>query len=269
MNTSDITSLFSEIINTLSPAQQQEVAQKFYNMLLLDKHINISERTALPVINKFDEITTNSKEIIKWANENPTDDHIYFIDASPKIKYDFTGQCVAGSSALHYVYQMLFPTKQIKWKSTDTDIFILNCEQNHRSPIGITDIVYAKEKSVEELLINFDLPVCRVAYNFGYKIWISAQCIAALFTNEQNVPEYLKTRITFDTILQQNREPFDSINREQKITSFLYKRFTERVEKYQNRGFGINWVKTGEVIPWIKNRFFYAEDQPTKTNPSS
>lgn len=41
--------------------------------------------------------------------------------------------------------------------------------------------------------------------------------------------------------------------------NFLYKRFTERVKKYQNRGYGVNWIETDEIIPWVKNRFCYAE----------
>lgn len=71
-------------------------------------------------------------------------------------------------------------TGQLKWKASDADIFFLNQAVNNRMPIDSIDIVQCKEKTIQELLINFDLPICRVAYNFAYDFWISAQCVAAL-----------------------------------------------------------------------------------------
>lgn len=40
---------------------------------------------------------------------------------------------------------------------------------------------------------------------------------------------------------------------------FLYNRFSERVKKYQSRGYGVNWIETDVIIPWVKNRFHYAQ----------
>lgn len=39
----------------------------------------------------------------------------------------------------------------------------------------------------------------------------------------------------------------------------LYNRFAERIKKYQNRGFGVNWIDTNKIILWVINRFHYGE----------
>jgi hypothetical protein len=125
-----------------------------------------------------------------------------------------------------------------------------------RVSIGITDIVMCEETSVEELLLNFDMPICRVAYDFSYNIWISAQCIHTLYTRRQNIPKYLKVKTTFLEILNKHKKE----NRDnEKHDARLYKRFAERVKKYQDRGYGVNWIETDNIIPWIINRFHYGE----------
>lgn len=220
---------------------------------------------APPILKSFSEITPNLSKILDWTVDR-TDDYIYHFPC-PEVGYDmkklatleFPNTCIAGSAALSKIYDLLFPTSKKKWTASDVDIFLLGQDENARVPIGMTDIVKCKEGSVVTLLINFDMPICRVAYNFNYEIWISAQCIAALFTRRQNMPAYLKNTSTFFQVLEKNQpagsEQPDANNR----NTFLYKRLAERVKKYQGRGFGVNWIKTDTILPWIKNRFYYAE----------
>lgn len=259
MNTSDITTLFAEILSNLSDSQKQEVSFKIYN-LLADKSSPKPKPAVLPKIASLKDISSYREEIIKWANENPCTDHIFSIDPSRSVKYDFGKQCVAGSAALHYVYRQLFPTREITWKSNDVDIFILDAGINNRSLVGNTDVVLVKERTVEELLLNFDLPVCRVAYDFSDKTWISAQCIAALFTNRQNLSENLKDLRSFTEVFLRNTTQLND-HVKTNVISHSYGRFMLRLEKYQKRGFDVNWHRVAEPnISWVKTKFSYIEN---------
>lgn len=73
---------------------------------------------------------------------------------------------VAGSAALHRFLLLVESTRDHKWKPGDADLFFLGQEVANRVPFMPFDVVQAKEQTVEELLINFDLPICRVAMNF-------------------------------------------------------------------------------------------------------
>lgn len=76
---------------------------------------------------------------------------------------------------------------------TDIDIFVINSSMNQRNIADGVDIIHTVSTSVEELLLNFDLPCCRAAYN-STGFWVSAQCLVALFTGEYFLPEYTSRR---------------------------------------------------------------------------
>lgn len=142
------------------------------------------------------------------------------------------------------------------WKPTDTDIFFLNAKKAHRSCIGSADFVYAPEKTVEELLLNFDLPCCRVAINPARDIWVSGQCLAAIFSKKYYLPAYVQKRDTFFKALNGARLPTPVCE----YAEFSqHDRIVHRVEKYTLRGLAPVWVETAEILPWIKYRFHYAE----------
>ena len=50
----------------------------------------------------------------------------------------------------------------------------------------------------------------------------------------------------------------DTENRK-RIELMLFKRLTERIQKYADRGFKVQYVFTDDVAPWIRNRFHYGE----------
>ncbi len=129
------------------------------------------------------------------------------------------------------------------------------------------DIVQVQDKSPEELILGFDLPVCRVAHNFAMDFWISAQALAAMETRRQNVPLYLKEQHTFMDIL--NKHITYTNKSGEHIHEAFYHRFIDRVKKYQSRGYGVNWVETDVIIPWIKKRFHYGEWDITNTPEST
>lgn len=226
----------------------------------------MNSRQDPPTLKSIKEISKNFQQILDWT-ENQADDYIYHFVCPTDVgsdphKFETTKTqdiCIAGSAALLKIYEILFPTNQRKWKANDVDIFLLNQNENARTSIGMTDIVKCKESSVAELLLNFDMPICRVAYDFKYDIWISAQCISALYTRRQNLPEYLKDYATFSQLLGKHQTPLANVRITDPRHPYLYNRLTERIKKYQDRGIGVNWINTDIILPWVKNRFHYGE----------
>jgi len=219
-----------------------------------------------PQLQSIKDIPNRILEIQAWTAEHPLDDHVYHFVTPVEYEHLTIGSlshlkaidaCVAGSAALDRLLTILNPTETRNWKASDADIFFLNQERNNRLSVGIIDIVQCTEKTVEELLINFDLPVCRVAYNFGYDFWISAHCLSAIYSRRQNAPLYLKDKASFFKMMDDHKTTDDLS--EQIMNAHMHVRFIERVKKYQKRGYGINWIETDQIIPWVENRFHYGE----------
>lgn len=260
----------------------------------------MSNTAQLPQLTTLAELSNKITEIVTWTEANPVDDHVFHIPFPDNKKlYGNDNKClsslqalsnkdayIAGSSALFWYVCQTNTACRGKWKPTDSDLFFLNQEYNNRIQIGNLDIVQCKEKTVAELLINFDLPVCRAALGLNYNFWISAQCVAAVYKKKQNCPAYLKDNLSFKRVLEVAKEVVkkagdsDRAHRDDVyhmifLHEQLYKRFAERVKKYQDRGFGINWIETNKIIPWVTNRFHYgewlmtelplAQPEPTKT----
>lgn len=144
---------------------------------------------------------------------------------------------------------------EFKWISNDIDIFLINKERPAKNKIGKgLDIISSYEKSISELLNGFDLPICRVAINFEGTFFISIQAMSAILTRRMNIPIYLKQKeITYQIL-----EIYCQENRTSQIPKFLVDRFYERIQKYSGRGFGVNWVDTNILIPWITKQSIYA-----------
>jgi hypothetical protein len=220
-----------------------------------------------PHLESIDQIPQRILEIQDWSAEHPLDDHVYHLVAPSDLSIIASlahlkqiDVCVAGSAALDRLLTILNPTGTRNWKASDAGVFFLNQERNNRLSANIIDIVQCKEQTVEELLINFDLPVCRVACNFGCDFWVSAHCLAAIYGRRQNAPKYLKDKASFFKLMDEHKE-YDNDNEtdERDMNSRMHNRFIERVKKYQKRGYAIKWIETDQIIPWVKNRFHYGE----------
>ena len=223
-------------------------------------------------------------EIRNWCSKNPYEDYIYeFIYVVEKINEtnikssienaECKDWCVAGSSALFQfikVYQQHFQVKFNDFKDpNDTDIFFLNSKGPHRRQVGKTDIVHSTEKTVQELLMNFDLPCCRVATNSHFDTWISIQCLNSILTGTYYLPEYCRSTTQFMKLLNKHRKPKEAMgistveninqNRMAPQEALLYGRLGERISKYRTRGFSPIYRTTNYVMPWIKQRFSYSE----------
>jgi len=216
----------------------------------------------------------------------PTNENInnYFndpkIEKSGILRHD--DWCIAGSKALetfikHFANKELFelnqntlikiesPIKSGHFIAQDTDIFFLNSTKRARYDLNTTDIVYVTDRTIEELILNFDLPCCRIAMNTTGDYWISIQCLYALMTGKYYIPTYLKNKKQFDILIE--KYPGDDFKKLQpknlqNLSNYLFQRLAVRIDKYHKRGFVAIEYKTDVILRWIINRFNYSE--PTK-----
>ena len=164
---------------------------------------------------------------------------------------------IAGSYAL---WTLTTGTKS--WKANDIDLFLLNRAQHarHNPRSGLLDIVHTTDKTPEEVITNFDLPCCRVAFDMNYTYYISIHALTALYTGKIYLPKYLKTYESFRQILKEYELEFPSKLNQSSVEfyhDFLIRRMSERIAKYQSRGFSFQWYETDHILPWIKQRFAY------------
>lgn len=226
------------------------------------------EGVKFPTLRFIDQIYANRADLLSAVTQRPTEDPIYFFpqvlseapDGSTQVVYarkkleQFDNWVVAGSAAVHPLISVI-ARYQPKWKVSDTDIFHLNEQGHFRYCAGKTDIVYNPAKTVEELLSNFDLPCCRAAFHPQIGIWISAQCMVSMLYKIYYLPEYTHNKKSFAAMIRKFRHTDKIADPE----AFLFKRFCQRIEKYENRGYRPSWIHTDIVLPWIKNRFHYGE----------
>lgn len=220
--------------------------------------------------NVFDTCTPNnlidlilmSKDIISIAEQYPIEDKVFILPMYSYVK-KYTGDvtyCIAGSKAITFIHKLLIheQTKLVDkckiygdFNANDTDIFFLGSKDQHRLVYGNTDIVHVREKTVESLILNFDLNCCRCAFNEDHEtLWISAQCVNSLFTGKYYLPNYLQDKTEFLQLMKLNNL------QEDKIIS-LFHRLNYRKLKYETRGYQCINFNTDVTIPWIRHRFFY------------
>lgn len=170
---------------------------------------------------------------------------------------------IAGSYALWTLSYMMNGWKNPGWKANDIDIFLLDRTQHARhSPAGgLLDIVHTMDKTPEEVITNFDLPCCRVAFSpHNYTFYISIHALYSLATRKVRLPRYLKDDTSFRRILRKFEKEIPS-NRSANIVNTYHEklivRMSERIKKYQSRGFSFKWYDTEYILPWIRQRFCY------------
>lgn len=172
------------------------------------------------------------------------------------------GVFIGGSSALLHLDCYYRGKVSTNWKSNDIDFFYLNCDKNTRmeGKIQGIDMIFCKDTSIESVLLNFDLPCCRVGIDFKYNFYVSAQALVALFTRKMYLPLYFQASETFEDVLNQ----FPTVeglsgNLRKMVQKQIIQRFYERIKKYQSRGFKTVFVKEEYMLPWLENRFTYID----------
>lgn len=169
---------------------------------------------------------------------------------------------VAGSHALWILTRMLHSPFMPNWRSNDIDLFVLNQQQHGRFNLGGLDLVHTKDQTPEEVLMNFDNPCCRVAFDVNYTFYVSIHALTAILTKKVYLPSYLKEKKSFIRKLKEYETNIPSNYDKMSVNIYYEKlvdRFSERIRKYQSRGFSFQWYATDYVLPWIKTRFHYVE----------
>ncbi len=222
-------------------------------------------------------------QVTAWCITNPDKEHIYKIelkhksfkdDKSRTNQYSWLENCtkslqegetmncvVAGSYSLWTLEKMFRGNPN--WKPNDIDMFIMNRAKNarHSPSDGLLDIVHTKDKTPEEVISNFDLPCCRVAFDMNYTFYVSIHAIYSLISKKIKLPRYLKEKKTFKEVLKKY-DLDNEIRSKSMIETYhnmLVTRMIERIKKYQSRGFSFQWYDTDYILPWIKQRFSYVD----------
>lgn len=230
-------------------------------------------------------------QITAWSIVNPDKEYIYKIELGknldtenpngPSNQNSWLKNCsvslrngenmncvVAGSYALWTLTKMFNGHTDPGWKSNDIDMFITNRGKHARhSPAGgLLDIVHTTDKTPEEVISNFDLPCCRVSFDMNYTFYVSIHALYSIITKKIKLPRYLKKEKTFRQVLNryENECPPDYEYVINEYHTKLVNRMTERIKKYQSRGFSFQWYDTDYVLPWIKQRFRYIDFEMVK-----
>jgi len=210
------------------------------------------------------------KDIMVWAENHPLDDYIC---ACLKIEnYNFPlieqakqkGSYVCGSSALRTFINntSLNSGEYNNWESKDTDIFQIGCENNSVThPTDTIDIVNSTYNSIDELLISFDLSVCRLGINYEGMLYITAQALYSIITGYMFIPMYTKDihqfRIAIMEDISTREELKEYLSQFNDVTAYILSNYNRRVEKYINRGFKPKYIETTRVPNYILTRIKY------------
>ena len=252
-----------------------------------------------PNITSLSQLTTYAKEIIGASLNSPFDDHIYFFPElisemtlkDVPVESTFDNWIIAGSQPLKMIELSLCTWKNGKrgrhWESSDTNMFFL-CSEAHTTKMSNLEFIYTPFGTVEELLLSFDLPCCRVAYNPKFGTWISAHTITALFTGIYYLSKNMESLDKFVQTVKKYRQYNDippeelseyarklensgnltTLNLELEVAKYrherinepfvmLGQRFFDRIEKYKSRGYTAIYLDTDVIPSWVTTPFVY------------
>lgn len=285
--TSNDKSGIDKLTSVIEYIRQNSNAEPLTIVNMLVEEIRNIGKPKLPALSNFGDIHKNKDSILKYVQENKNQDHIYHFIIGKKFEFGAakstqamfgtvtnkgsfkleTGFHIAGSAALASVIKQFGNTIGVKsrtgidYQPNDTDIFMLNSPIKQRFDSGNVDVVFVEDKTIDDLLLNFDLPCCRVATNGAGDYWISIQCIYSLLTGIYFIPTYLANYNKFKELIFKYPGdlvgvPAESID---KRSNYLFNRLKDRLFKYSQRGFTHMFYETDVVLPWITHRLDYSE----------
>jgi len=237
-----------------SPKEASSTTPKKKTKAVVAKPVEKSKKPVnkLPTIklnDSYDTIYNHIFTVKEWNRYHPFEDElIYGVENSPKF-------VIAGSRALqnlieHFRVNRGFSTPLPNIKASDTDIFYLNCEDDFCDKVHIAgvDIIRSTKKTVEDLLLSFDLPCCRVAQDAAGKFYFTAQAFEAIFTGEVIMPGYCNPDHKDDALAKMYKQVTKARRQD---ADFYADRVYTRIKKYMSRGFTIKFVETEKPMEFL------------------
>lgn len=227
------------------------------------------EYQSLPKINTFEDIKNNEVDIIDWCKKNPSKDHIFVLknaikNDSDKKQEPKLGRCktyISGSYAIKcFVDHTDGLCDDIKnknlWDPNDIDLFIVDDDISSRNKVGnYLDIIFKPVDSIEEALLEFDIPVCRVAFSVYGDFYVSIHALFAFLTGKIILPIYLQECTEDIKKFYKRFGGSDESDDGNKLCGYIIDKLKERIDKYTDRGFKILWTETEKCTYWLDRRF--------------
>lgn len=208
----------------------------------------------------FDNLTCDKiQQFGTYARENPNKDKIVYLKhrSGKRAKSDVY---ISGSTALKDLISILSISAQrgkiaypliTQFNPRDTDFYRLKCKSKNLFRYASVDLVDSTFDCIEDLLLSFDLPCCRVAIDDAENFYVSYHCLSAIFFGKMYMPTYTKEQKTLQEMYSKNVKTGSEIGGTI-IRDWICKHH-RRCTKYRERGFEIEYFDTDEVMPFIKN----------------
>lgn len=128
-----------------------------------------------------------------------------------------------------------------RWDAGDVDLFIPGCEKMSRVCLGDLDMVFSVKPDIASVLKAFDLSCARVAFDFKWNMYVSAQALLAMATGIVYLPFCFQQGRWYQDVFAKFNPSFEKETR-QKLSRNLYGKMKSRRAKYSGRGFTFRYV---------------------------
>ncbi|HSW75826.1 MAG TPA: hypothetical protein VLG50_02185 [Candidatus Saccharimonadales bacterium] len=236
----DVINKENDIINYVKENPSEDIVYSFKSIDLKINHVN-----QLDVVIAGSKAITLLRKELKLANLKQIENHKLinqkYIQDFLKTYNNTSVDVINITNILHQIdaYYAKSHQKQLfgDFTANDTDLFIINSPDKQRFTLDDLDIIHTTHKSIDALILDFDLPCCRVARDLQNTFHVSLQCLYSLLTGFVYVPHYV-----FDETL------YKGIN---------FNKLTFRREKYKKRGYTMRVYHTDKVLSCYLNGFKY------------
>jgi hypothetical protein len=227
--------------------------------------------TEWPTLNQVSDIKRKSQQLLQAVKDHPYDDKIYLLTVDGKERPpgdNIQDQVlVAGSAIVCELWNKLFTDDE------NSDDNVVNSEENHENPVDQSSLripylnfdhpttevimlsshVVSKRRpflgfelkvapypTIDSLLLDTNLPCCRVVTGINGEFWVSAQCLASLLTGIYRLPSCLQT---YDNVMENITCGTANIPTNY---STCYDQFIENLDLWSSIGFQVEWMRCGE-----------------------
>ena len=138
-----------------------------------------------------------------------------------------------------------------RWDASDVDLFIPGCEKASRVCLGDLDMVFSVKPDIASVLKAFDLSCARVAFDFKWNMYVSAQALLAMATGIVYLPHCFGHLESYRKAFAEFNPSFSKEDM-QKLTRDLYGKMKDRRRKYYGRDFFVRLVHYNYPVDCLK-----------------